>query len=190
MFILKDNYYLYIENIKALNLNLIKKRNKFIVIYRNNNKHVNINQLKKFRNECKKRSIKFYVANDLNTAVNCKADGLYLSSYNRKHYNIRFIKNSLKIIGSAHNIKEIYEKRKQNCKNIVLSRLFKTDYKNKKGHLGIIKFNFMAINSKEKLIPLGGIRQKNLNSLKITKSNSLAILSEVKKKPAIIRRLF
>ena len=93
MFILKDNYYLYIENIKALNLNLIKKRNKFIVIYRNNNKHVNINQLKKFRNECKKRSIKFYVANDLNTAVNCKADGLYLSSYNRKHYNIRFIKN-------------------------------------------------------------------------------------------------
>jgi len=190
MFILKNNYYLYIENIKTLNLNLIKKRNKFIVIYRNNNKHENINQLKKFRNECRKRSIKFYVANDLNAAISCKADGLYLSSYNKKHYNVKFISNSLKIIGSAHSIKEIYEKKKQNCETIVLSRLFKTEYQNKKGHLGIIKFNLMAINFKEKLIPLGGIRQKNLNSLKFVKSSSLAILSEVKKKPAIIRRLF
>ena len=66
MFISKNNYYLYIENIKTLNLSLIKKRNKFIIIYRNNSNHENINQLKKFSNECKKRSIKFYIANDLN----------------------------------------------------------------------------------------------------------------------------
>ena len=46
MFVSKNNYYLYIENTKTLNLSLIKKRNKFIIIYRNNNNHENIDQLK------------------------------------------------------------------------------------------------------------------------------------------------
>tara|TARA_B100000579_G_scaffold284163_1_gene235496 strand:+ start:2054 stop:2626 length:573 start_codon:yes stop_codon:yes gene_type:complete len=190
MFISKNNYYLYIENTKILNLSLIKKRNKFIIIYRNNNKQESINQLKRFKKECKKRSIKFYVANNLRTAIECKADGLYISSYNKKHYNVKYTKKSLEIIGSAHNLREICRKRNQGCKTIVLSRLFKTDYKNKSDYLGIIKFNLIKKIFKEKLVPLGGIRQKNLNSLRLVRSNSFAILSEVKKKPAIIRRLF
>ena len=190
MFISKNNYYLYIENTKTLNLSLIKKRNKFIIIYRNNNKHENIDQLKRFRNECKKRSIKFYIANNLHTAVNCKADGLYISSYNKRHYNVRFIENSFKIIGSAHNRKEIHEKKNQGCKIIVLSRLFKTDYPNKHTFLGVLKFNLAKGNFKEDLVPLGGIKNKNLNLLRLVKANSFAILSEIKKKPAIIRRLF
>ena len=190
MFISKNNYYLYIENTKTLNLSLIKKRNKFIIIYRNNSKHESINQLKKFKKECKKRSIKFYFANNLRTAVKCEADGLYISSYNNKNYNTRFTKNSLEVIGSAHNVREIYRKKNQGCKTIVLSRLFKTDYKNKNDYLGIVKFNLIKKNFKEKIVPLGGIRYKNLNSLRLVKSNSFAVLSEVKKKPAIIRRLF
>ena len=48
MFTYKNNYYLYTENIKTLNLSLIKKRNKFIIIYRNNSNRKNISQLKKF----------------------------------------------------------------------------------------------------------------------------------------------
>ena len=137
-----------------------------------------------------KKSIEFYIANNLHTAIKCKADGLYISSYNKKHYNISFIENYLKIIGSAHNRKEIYEKKNQGCKTIVLSRLFKTDYPNKNTYLGIVKFNLAKVNFKEKLVPLGGIRNKNLNLLKLVKANSFAILSEIKKKPAIIRRLF
>ena len=112
MFISKNNYYLYIENTKTLNLSLIKKRNKFVIIYRNNNNSENIDQLKRFRNECKKRSIEFYIANNLHIAIKCKADGLYISSYNKKHYNVPFLGSPLKIIGSAHNRKEIYEKKK------------------------------------------------------------------------------
>ena len=146
MFISKNNYYLYIENTKTLNLSLIKKRNKFIIIYRNNNNHENIAQLKRFRNEGKIRSIDFYLANNLNTAIKCKADGLYISSYNKKHYTIPFIINTLKIIGSAHNIKEVNEKRNQGCKTIVLSRLFKTDYPNKHTYLGVVKFNLSKEN--------------------------------------------
>ena len=190
MFVSKNNYYLYIENTKTLNLSLIKKRNKFIIIYRNNSKHESINQLKKFKKECKKRSIKFYFANNLRTAVKCEADGLYISSYNNKNYNTRFTKNSLEVIGSAHNVREIYRKKNQGCKTIVLSRLFKTDYKNKKSFYGTTKFNLLTKNYSHHFVALGGIRSSNLMKLKMLNCNGIALLSEVKKKPAIIRRLF
>ena len=34
MFIIKKNYYLYIDNTKSINLNLIKSSHKFVIIYR------------------------------------------------------------------------------------------------------------------------------------------------------------
>jgi hypothetical protein len=40
------------------------------------------------------------------------------------------------------------------------------------------------------IIPLGGIRSANLNKLKLVNGNGLALLSEIKKKPAITSRLF
>ena len=49
MFIFKNQYYLYIENSKLLNLNFIKKRNKFVIIYRNVENVEKIEDLKKFR---------------------------------------------------------------------------------------------------------------------------------------------
>ena len=45
MSIFKKNYFLIIENIKDLNLKKIKKRNKFIIIYRNKGKKENISEL-------------------------------------------------------------------------------------------------------------------------------------------------
>ena len=63
----------------------------------------------------------------------------------------------------AHNQKEINTKIKQGCKEIIFSRLFHTNYKNKKGHLGILKFNIVSLRSKLEIIPLGGINEKNLN---------------------------
>ena len=82
------------------------------------------------------------------------------------------------------------KKKNQGCKTIVLSRLFKTDYPNKHTYLGVVKFNLAKENFKEELVPLGGIKNKNLNLLRLVKTDSFAILSEIKKKPAIIRRLF
>jgi Thiamine monophosphate synthase len=191
MFTLKNNYYLYIENSKILNLNLIKKRDKFIVIYRNNGPNEKISQLKDFRRKCKQKSIKFYVANNYNLSVKLKADGLYLSSYN-KDLNLMKLKNlQIKIIGSAHNIKEIFLKKKQGCEKIIFSRLFKTNYSNKKGFLGVNRFNLINNHHKNKLIPLGGIKLKNLTKINIINSKSFGILSEIKKKPAkILSRLF
>ena len=35
MFIIKKNYYLYIDNTKSINLGLLKCTNKYVIIYRN-----------------------------------------------------------------------------------------------------------------------------------------------------------
>ena len=95
------------------------------------------------------------------------------------------------IIGSAHNIKEINHKIAQGCKSILLSRLFAVSYKLKLGFMGINKFNVYALNVFQNLVPLGGIKISNLNYLKNVKSNSFALLTEIKKKPTkIISRLF
>ena len=73
---------------------------------------------------------------------------------------------------------------------ILFSRLFKVDYDKNSSYLGVIKFNnFTRISNK--LIPLGGINNYNLNRLNNVSSNGFALLSEVKKKPAkIFSRLF
>ncbi|MFL2890084.1 MAG: thiamine phosphate synthase [Pelagibacteraceae bacterium] len=187
MFAFKNNYYLYIENTKILDLSLIKKRNKFNIIYRNDRKFEKIEKLISFKKKCKEKGVKFFIANNAHIATNCKADGLYISSHNKNYYN----NLNLKIIGSAHNQKEFFEKEKQGCSEIVLSRLFKTEYLHKKGYLGVIKFNLLRKNTNLPIIALGGIRDVNLNKLKLVSSNSLAILSEIKKKPVkIINRLF
>ncbi|MDC0472743.1 thiamine phosphate synthase [Pelagibacteraceae bacterium] len=190
MFAFKYKYYLYVENTKDLNLNLIKKRDKFIVIFRNPTKDQHLSKLKEFRQKCKAKGLQFYVANNLFLVNELKADGIYLSSYNQSTKHLNQLKYKYKIIGSAHNLKEINLKKKQGCKKIILSRLFKTDYNYKKKFLGVIRYNTIANASNTVTIALGGIRIKNLNSLKMVSSNFVALLSEVKKKPTITSRLF
>ena len=187
MFTFKNNYYLYIDNAKLLNLNLIKKRGKFNIIYRNNLKDNNFEKLRIFRNRCKIKSIKFFVANDFKLFQKIKADGLYISSYNK---SLKYLNYKISKIGSAHNLKEINTKILQGCKSIIFSRLFKTDYKNKKSHLGVVKFNLITYRNKGSLVPLGGIRLSNLNKLNQVKANAFVLMSEIKKKPAVISRLF
>ena len=78
---------------------------------------------------------------------------------------------------------------KQGCSLILLSKLFLVNYDKQAPYLGTVKFNYnLRIN--KNLIPLGGISLKKLNNLKNINCKGLAILSEVKKKPAkIISRL-
>tara|TARA_B110000914_G_scaffold216627_1_gene221821 strand:- start:159 stop:734 length:576 start_codon:yes stop_codon:yes gene_type:complete len=191
MFAYKNKYFLLIENIKDIDLNNIKLTNKFIIIYRNKNKNFNINKLIKFRQHCKAKKIDFYVSNNLKLMVSLSADGIYVSAHNK---NLRILKlryTNYKVIGSAHNIKELNLKVLQGCSCFIFSRLFQTRYTNKKGFMGIIKFNLFKLSRKENLVPLGGIKLSNLNKLNLVKSNSFALLSEIKKKPAnIINRLF
>jgi thiamine-phosphate pyrophosphorylase len=190
MFIKKKNYFLLIESIKDINLKNIKIRNKFSIIYRNYKKIDNIEDLSLFRRQCKLKAIKFFVANNHALAVSLNSDGIYLSSFNKSLSSLNFKKSNFEIIGSAHNLKEIVFKKKQGCTFVLLSKLFLVDYDKEASHLGIIKFNNLSKISK-KIIPLGGIKRESLNNLKNVFCEGLAILSEVKKKPAnIINRLF
>ena len=190
MFALKNYYYIYIENTKDLNLNSLKIREKFSIVYRSKDKNSDLYLLFNFRKKCSQKGILFFVANDIKLAYKLKADGLYLSSFNKKLNILSKKKKNFLIIGSAHSFREYFIKTKQGCTDIILSRLFKTDYKGKKGFLGVLTFNFFTLMVKKKLTPLGGIRLGNLNSLKNVRSNSFAIMSEIKKKPAIANRLF
>ena len=186
----KFKYFLLIESIKDIDLKNIKIRNKFSIIYRNQNKIDNLNDLLNFRRQCKLKAIKFYIANNNTLAVSLNSDGIYLSSFNKKLNVLSFKKKNFEIIGSAHNFKEITFKKKQGCSFILFSKLFRVDYDKKAPWLGILKFNNFSRISKN-LIPLGGIKSENLNNLKNVFCKGFAILSEVKKKPAnIINRLF
>ncbi len=185
MLIIKNKYFFIIESIKDINLKNIKNSNKFSIIYRSNKASKNIEKLKQFRKACKTKNIEFYVSNDIKLTNILKADGIYVSAYN-KNLKIAHLKNlNCKIIGSAHNIKEINIKKLQGCSSIIFSRLFKTSYKYKKSYLGVIRFNLLKISRSENLVPLGGIRLSNLNKLNTVKCNSIALSFEIKKNPGV-----
>ncbi len=190
MFALKKKYYLIIESIKDINLKNIKKRNKFVVIYRNQKNLEKKEDILKFRKLCKLKSIDFYVANNINLATSLNSDGIYLSAFNKSYKALFTRKFNFKIIGSAHNKNEIFMKNKQGCEKILLSKLFLVNYDKKCNFLGIIKFNNF-LNFNKNLIPLGGIGLGNLNKLKNINSTGAALMSEIKKKPTkIFSRLF
>ena len=189
MFIRKNKYFFIIESIKDIDLKNIKKQGKFSVIYRNKNNLENISDLLNYRRFCKLKSIKFYVANNTKLAVLLKSDGIYISAFNKSLKPLTLKKSNFDLIGSAHNFHEIALKNKQGCKTILLSKLFLVNYDKKASYLGVIKFNnYLKIN--KNLIPLGGISINNLNYLNNVNSEGFALLSEIKKKPAIISRLF
>ena len=190
MFILKNKYFLIIESIKDFDLENIKIRNKFFIIYRNNKKLDKLDDLFRFRQKCKLKAVKFYVANNIKLAILLKSDGVYLSSFNKDLRVLNYRKPSFKIIGSAHNFREISLKIKQGCNFILLSKLFLVNYDKKAPFYGVIKFNYFS-HITEKLVPLGGIKEQNLNQLRNVFGKGIALLSEIKKKPAnIINRLF
>jgi thiamine-phosphate pyrophosphorylase len=190
MFIQKKKYFLLIESTKDIDLKNIKIRNKFSIIYRNNKKNDNFYDLLKLRQQCKLKAIKFYIANNNTLAVTLNSDGIYLSSFNKSLKSLNYKKLNFDIIGSAHNFKEILNKVKQGCRYILFSKLFLVNYDKNAPFTGVIKFNnFLKMN--KRLIPLGGINQKNLNKLNLINCLGFALLSEVKKKPAnILSRLF
>ena len=179
MFIVKKNYYFIIESIREINLKEIKKSSKINIVYRSKNIE-NIEKLIKFRKSCQNKNIKFIISNNIKLMIMLKADGLYISANNKNLNAIKYKHSNYKIIGGAHNIKEINLKKKQGCSEIFFSRLFTTNYQYKKGFLGVVKFNILKNTRKENLIPLGGINLQNLNKLNIVKCNSIAISSLVK----------
>ena len=185
MLLFKNKYFFIIESTRDIDLKNIKNSNKFSIIYRSKNIAENKEKLMKFRKNCKTKKIDFYVSNNIKLGNDLKADGIYISAHN-KNLNISHLKNfNFKVVGSAHNIKEINIKKLQGCSSVIVSRLFETSYKYKKGYLGVVRFNLLSLSRQENLIPLGGIKLSNLNKLNTVKCNSIALSSEIIKKPVM-----
>jgi len=155
------------------------------IIYRNYNSKKREIELIKIAKACKKTNYKLYVSNNFKLALRVKSDGVYIPSYNNKRIYNNLVNKNLVILGSAHNQKEIIEKKNQNCHAVFLSPIFHIKKKNK--HLGVCKFNLLSLNSKIKLFALGGINEKNVNKLRILNSKGFGAISLFKKKPAFKR---
>ncbi len=149
--------------------------NQTIVIYRNYySETVNEKLILKIKNYCKKKRIKFYLSNNIQIAIKLNLDGAYIPSFNKntKHLSYSFKKN-FKIVGSAHNLREIRTKETQKVDKIFLSSLFKKN----KNYLGINKFKLLSKMTRKEVVVLGGISKKNLKRLKILNLSEFAGIS-------------
>ena len=106
---------------------------------------------------------KVYISNNLKDAIKYNFDGLYIPSFHKQLRFKNITKKKLEIIGSAHNAIELKIKEKQGCSCIFLSPIFKNN-KNKK-FLDVIKTNLLKKMTKNKIVLLGGINQKNIKAL-------------------------
>ena len=144
------------------------------IIYRNydsiNNSKTIIN-LKKY---CKKKGYKFFISNNVKLALNLNLDGAYIPSFNKSFAHLSYsLKKNFKIIGSAHNLKEIRNKELQNVEKIFLSSLFKKN----KNFLGINKFKLLTKHTKKNIVVLGGISKKNKKKLGLLSQPEFAGIS-------------
>jgi thiamine-phosphate pyrophosphorylase len=123
---------------------------------------------------CKKKSIKFYLSNNIKLALKLNLEGAYIPSFNNSFKHLAYsFKKDFKIIGSAHNLKEIRIKENQKVEKIFLSSLFKIN----KNFLGIYKFKLLKKLTDKKVVALGGISKKNINKLNILKQSDFAGIS-------------
>ena len=162
--------------INKFDTNIIDKQDsQTIIIYRNYSSkiidHVLLLKIKKY---CKKKSIKFYLSNNIKLAIKLDLDGVYIPAFNNslKHLAYTFKKN-FKIIGSAHNLKEIRIKEKQKVEKIFLSSLFKYN----KNYLGMNKLKLLSNLTKKKIVVLGGISKENYKKLRLLNTPDFAGIS-------------
>ena len=145
--------------------NIDKQDKQTTIIYRNySSKLTDQSLILQIKRYCKKKSINFYLSNNIRLAIKLDLDGAYIPAFNKslKHLAYSYKKN-FKIIGSAHNLKQIRIKEIQNVKKIFLSSLFKKN----KNFLGINKFKLLSKLTKKNIVILGGISKKNIKKLKL-----------------------
>ena len=83
------------------------------------------------------------------------------------------LKKDFKIVGSAHNLKEIRLKENQKVEKIFLSSVFKKN----KNFLGINKFRNLSKTTKKNIVALGGISKNNLKKLSLINQLDFAGIS-------------
>jgi len=154
------------------------------VIYRNYKGEKKEEELIKIAKICKRKKMQLFVSNDLKLTLKVKANGLYIPSFSKKKF-LNLENKRLKILGSAHNTKQIYEKISQQCDAIFLSPVFYM--KKYKKFLNIYKFNLLSNISKIDFMALGGINDNNIRKLRLLNIKGFGGIRMFKKKPAYKR---
>ena len=173
--------YCFIDDYNYLDLKNLDKN--IHIIYRNYKKNINTSTLILLKNFCKKHNLKLFLSNHIKLALKYRLNGIYIPAFNDQINYIKYaIPSNFGIIGSAHNYKEILIKKKQGCKSIFLSPIFKVKKTN--NFLNISKFNILTLNKKVKFIALGGIKKSNLNKIKLLNVVGFAGISFFQKKTA------
>ena len=169
--IILNKYYF----ISKFDTNHIDKQDKnTIIIYRNYDLKNHLRTIIKLKKYCNKKNLKFFLSNDVKLALNLNLDGAYIPSFNKSFGHLSYsYNNNFKIIGSAHNLKEIKTKEMQKVSKIILSSLFKKN----KNFLGLFRFKLLSRLTKKDVVALGGISRKNLKMLKILDNQEFAGIS-------------
>ena len=154
--------------------NIDKQSRNTIIIYRNYNKEIDVSEVRELNSYCKEKRLKFMISNNIKLSLKLNLDGAYIPAFNSKFTHLAYkFRPNFKLIGSAHNLKEIRIKEKQKVSEIFLSSIFKGN----KNYLGINKFKIISDYSEKKIVALGGISKKNIHLLKLTKSIGFAGIS-------------
>ena len=165
--------YYFINKFDTNNIESLDKQT--TVIYRNyNSKKYDENLIIKIKSYCKKKSIKFYLSNNIKLALKLDLDGAYIPAFNNSLSHLAYtLKKKFEIIGSAHNHKEIKIKETQKVQKIFLSSLFKKN----KNYLGIYRFKALAKLTNKNIVALGGVSNSNKKTLKNLKIKEFAGIS-------------
>ena len=154
--------------------NIDKQDKQTTIIYRNYSTKIDPSLILKIKKYCKKKSIKFYLSNNIRLAIKLNLDGVYIPSFNKSLKHLAYsYKRNFKIVGSAHNLKEIRIKENQNVTRIFLSSLFKRN----KNFLGINRFKLLSKLTKKNIVILGGISSNNKKKLFLLDQSDFAGIS-------------
>ena len=176
-------YYIFIDELnETIKNNILKIKKPNLILNFQILKKSSFTTAKNIISFCKKYRFPFYILNDIKIAKKLNAHGVFISANNKKISLSLFSNIKFKLIGSAHNQFEYFTKLKQGCKTIMLSPIFYNNKYSQNQILNPIKFNLLSLDWKTEICALGGISNKNIKKIKITKVKSFGIKSLIYKK--------
>lgn len=168
-------HYVFLDEINDLiKVNLLKFKNIYIII------NIDRNDKKKLKNQfriikfAKKNKIPFLIKNNFQECIKYGAHGIFIESSNKSTTKPILLRKDFKIVGSAHNQLEYTNKKNQSCEIIMLSPLFYNEKYSINKILNIYKFNLMSLDWRVNICALGGINNKTLKKIKLTKAKIIS----------------
>ena len=159
------------DHIRSLNKNIS-------IIYRNYTKKYNQEKIIEIKKFCKNIKKEFFLANDVNLTNKLNLDGAYIPAFNNSLSVYKLKNKNMTLLGSAHNLKEINQKKRQGIDIIFITPTFKVNKSN--NFLGVTKFNILANLLNGKTIALGGININNIKKIKMLNCYGYASISYIK----------